>query len=358
MLPAALAVVAIGAVVLALSVASRLRVGRLPRSLVVQYAPMRGADVIGDAVLAGRDQRGPAAGLLDLAVRRQVRLIAEPAKGGGRATVGVELDDRIALSPRDIALLEALFGPGHPGHRVRRFSKDGRTVSRRLRRLVQQTAAELARNGLVAGEHQGGRSVLRLLGQAGVAAALVLSAVSLLSGEWSAAAVAGLALVIAVAVVVVTPRGPGRRFTPSGQARREHLDGLRQYMAVAEADRIRALQSPRSADLLALSEETRAELGTPAGRFRLHERLLPYAVIFGIEREWMSHLRVAYSELDRASLAHLADVTDSTLDLFALADILGDLTQLGFAVGDLTDASGAVLDVVGGVVDAVGNLTP
>ncbi|WP_394554531.1 hypothetical protein ACDF64_07590 [Agromyces sp. MMS24-JH15] len=129
-------------------------------------------------------------------------------------------------------------------------------------------------------------------------------------------------------------------------------------MTVAEADRIRMLQSPTGAELIDAPEDVRAELGTDVGRFKLHERLLPYAVLFGIEKEWLEHLRVSYADLDQSALSALGDAVEVTGDLFLLADALGDLVQLGLAVGDLVDAGGAALEVVGGVFDFVGSLTP
>lgn len=352
----AIPVAAIGAVVLSFAIASRVRAGRLPRSLVVQYTPARGSSVIGDAVLAERDRRAAAAALLDLAVRRRIRLIADTSDGR-RATVGVELLDAAGLSPSELDLLGALFGPGHTHDRVRRFSKDRRAVGRRLRALVDRNVAELKRAGLVEGDTEG-RRALRMLGWLGILATLGASFVSLALADVNALLISIASLGTAIAVLVITPAGLARRFTPAAVPRREHLDGLRQYMTVAEADRVRVLQSPRGAELLAAPDDVRAELGTDVGRFRLHERLLPYAVIFGIEKEWMSHLRLAYAELDDRSLSALGDALETTTDLFALADALGGLVELGFAVGDLVDASGAAFDVVGGVFDAIGSLSP
>jgi hypothetical protein len=352
----ALPVAAIGVVVLASAIASRARAGRLPRSLVVQYTPARDSSVIGDALLADRDRRAASAALLDLAVRRRIRLLADTSRGR-KSTVGVELLDGTALATPELDLLAALFGPGHTHERVRRFSKDRRAVGRRLRALVGRNVADLRRAGLVAGESEG-RRVLRVLGWLGILATIASAAVSLALGDAPALMLSIAALGTAIAVLVVTPVGAARRFAPAATPRREHLDGLRQYMTVAEADRMRALQSPDGAELLDASAEVRAELGTDAGRFRLHERLLPYAVIFGIEKEWMTHLRLAYADLDDRSLAALGDVLDSTADLFALADALGDLAELGFAVGDLMDTSGAAFDVVGGVFEAIGSISP
>lgn len=62
----------------------------------------------------------------------------------------------------------------------------------------------------------------------------------------------------------------------------KYLDGLKRYMKLAEKDRIKFLQSVKGAD-------TSAE-----GIVKLYEKLLPYAVLFGIEESWMKELNKYY----------------------------------------------------------------
>lgn len=339
-------------VVLGCAIVSRVRAGLLPRSLVVEYAPARGATIMGDAVLAEADLRAATAALLDLAVRRKVRLVAEE-HGGKRTAVAVEVLDA-DFAPQELALLEALFGKDHPHGYVRRFSKDRRTVARRLRDLLEWSIVELKDAGVVTGTSSG-RQALRLLAVLGIIVSGGLLLVAMFVGDWPVAGVLAFGVVAAIAALIITPRGLARRFAEAATPWRRHLDGLRQYMLLAEADRIRALQSPRGAELLAAPEGFAGSLGTSAGRFRLHERLLPYAVLFGIEREWVRELRLAYAELDDGALAELGDAIELTAELFVLADAIGSLAELGFAVGELVDGAGDAVEVVGGVFSALGD---
>ncbi|MBR2587073.1 DUF2207 domain-containing protein [Candidatus Saccharibacteria bacterium] len=71
----------------------------------------------------------------------------------------------------------------------------------------------------------------------------------------------------------------------------KYLDGLKEYMQLAEADRLKFLQSVKGADT------------TSNGIVKLYERLLPYAVLFGIEDSWMNELNKYYQ---------MADVSDPT----------------------------------------------
>jgi len=71
----------------------------------------------------------------------------------------------------------------------------------------------------------------------------------------------------------------------------KYLDGLKEYMQLAEAGRLKFLQSVEGADT------------THNGVVKLYERLLPYAILFGIEESWMSELNKYYQ---------MADVSDPT----------------------------------------------
>ncbi|MBO2989914.1 DUF2207 domain-containing protein [Leucobacter tardus] len=68
-----------------------------------------------------------------------------------------------------------------------------------------------------------------------------------------------------------------RVHTRSGAETREYLEGVKMFITVAEAERIRMLQSYAGAE--------RVGDGT-VNVIRLYERLLPYAMLFGLEKEW------------------------------------------------------------------------
>ena len=100
-----------------------------------------------------------------------------------------------------------------------------------------------------------------------------------------------------------------RPLTERGREARDHLEGLRLYIRLAEADRLRVLQSPSgalrvdrpAAAPVAVGTEAAAS-GAPATTalidptvvLKLNERLLPYAVLFGLERQWVRELAELY----------------------------------------------------------------
>ena len=347
-MPIATVLAFLGAVLLACALVARVRGTALPRSLVVEYdavqPPSRSADVVDDAIIVGRERRAVAAGLLQLATTGTVRLVADTGPRG-RVAVGVELIDGVELTSAQIELLETLFGPGHPRERVRRFSKDRRAVGRRVRAYVDRRAAVLARRELLRPHSTRARLTVRVAAVLLLMIAVPAAALTLAAGSWMPGAVCAAAALLLVLALCVIPSGERRAPTADADARRTHLDGLRQYLTLAEADRLRVLQSPSGA-------LSRPGPG-PVETYLLDEKLLPWAVVFGVEREWLAHLKIAYDEMDATSLSALGEVAASTLDLLQIADALGGLVEIGFAVGDLMGVGGDALEIAGGVFDAL-----
>ena len=90
-----------------------------------------------------------------------------------------------------------------------------------------------------------------------------------------------------IGVGVLIMLGARRPLTKEGALAVEHLEGLREYIRLAEADRLQMLQSVSGADRVA----------TDSGQVvKVYEKLLPYAVLFGLEKEWAGELAKYYDE--------------------------------------------------------------
>lgn len=344
--------------------------GVTPR--VVQYAPERGSTVLRDALLLEADRRAASAALIDLAVKRKVTIVA----GGRREPIGVELASNVILTAEEVALLEVLFGPEHTPGRVRRFSSARRALGSRLRTLVFTTEHALARDGLIAERRVTWPGVtLTVFAYLGMLVEVLFLVFTLVAGDWPALILTIVAVAATIATIFVTPAW-WRHFLPPSRPKREHLAGLRQYMELAEADRLRVLQSPSGAMLRATdaasgrvelraadaaagatpasspSDESLPDAATePLARFHLHERLLPYAVLFGLEREWIAQLKLDGAALDRTNLDTVGDLLEVTAEIGDVFDAVGSLSELPAAVGDLTDGAGSVITGVSDIFD-------
>ena len=67
--------------------------------------------------------------------------------------------------------------------------------------------------------------------------------------------------------------------TKKGLEMSRYMDGLKEYIEMAESERMKMLQSVEGAD-------TSAE-----GIVKLYEKLLPYAAVFGLEESWMNEMK-------------------------------------------------------------------
>jgi uncharacterized membrane protein YgcG len=92
-------------------------------------------------------------------------------------------------------------------------------------------------------------------------------------------------------IVVSIAATPNKLITESGAEVRDYLYGIRDYISLAESDRIRVLQAPGTAERIDITDESAV--------IKLYEKLLPYAMIFGIEKEWIAELGRHYSETEQ-----------------------------------------------------------
>ena len=78
-----------------------------------------------------------------------------------------------------------------------------------------------------------------------------------------------------------------------GLALRRYLKGLEMYIKVAEKDRLKMLQSPEGAQKVELKDPN-----DPAQLVKLYERVLPYAILFGQEKEWTKQIGEYYASMN------------------------------------------------------------
>jgi uncharacterized membrane protein YgcG len=94
-------------------------------------------------------------------------------------------------------------------------------------------------------------------------------------------------IIAAIILFIASQAMPAR--TQQGVQLRDYLHGLRQYMQLAEADRLKVLQGPHG--LLT----QKIDVGDTKKLVKLYEKLLPYAMLFGIEKEWAKQFADLYT---------------------------------------------------------------
>lgn len=93
-------------------------------------------------------------------------------------------------------------------------------------------------------------------------------------------------LVLIISVILSSKLSPYFTMTEKGLMYSKYLDGLKLYIKMAEKDRIEFLQSVKGADT------------SHQGIVKLYEKLLPYAVIFKLEKSWLGELSRYYEYKD------------------------------------------------------------
>ncbi|WP_353815583.1 DUF2207 family protein [Agromyces sp. SYSU T00266] len=286
--------------------------------IIAEYEPPERLTLMEAADLVRAPSKGITATLLAEAVDRRVRVIET-----GSRRYSVQLAAPIEGADRDAStVLRALFGPIAPiGSRRDLRSRDA-TLGTTLARLRSSVHSRVEREGLRRKPDRGVRSLLSLLAIGAAVLAAVFGFVALDEGmgggwPWLTILVAGVSVFVTFGIVGVV-----RPLTERGRALKDHLEGLREYIRLAEADRLRVLQSPSGAERApmpapdipppapgALPTGRPAPVGSrpirsdgtpdPEAVLRLNERLLPYSVLFGMEREWSQVLASLYAAQER-----------------------------------------------------------
>lgn len=328
-------------------------------AVIAEYAPLPGSSVLFDAVLADAESRALPAALVDLAIRKKIRLVTpqgsneaqqpapRAAKSGG-PQLSIELVPGAHFTPQEHRVLAVFLGEQSDDRAVRRLATDRGAAGKRGAALLADTIGELAARGLIAARTvRWASNVVRIFGIIGLVLAPLVAIVCATMWGSEATAPAGVAVAIlafcaAIAALIVCPR-PWRRFLPPSLPVRRHLAGMQEYIRLAEADRLRVLQSPQGA----------VRLPASPGFERLHvyEQLLPYAILFGQEKEWAEVLRAEASSIDASAFGEGLEGALLAAEAIALtiqiAIAAGHIAETLGGAGQIVDAGGAVLEGIG-----------
>ncbi|RUR01904.1 DUF2207 family protein [Labedella endophytica] len=251
--------------------------------IVPQFDPPADVSVMQAAHLIARKGQAVPAALVDLAVSGHVRLLDDESSKGVVLQYVRPSDD---AARQDV--LVALFGEDAEVGARKKIDAAAQALAGRLGKRSDAARDSLREAGLTEKPDHRVASFAIYAGLGVVVLALVCVLLGVLgrTGWWGGgvAIVAGL-LALTLAVSLWRYRD---RVTDRGALVRDHLVGLRDYLALAEKDRLRVLQSPQGAE--------RIDTGDPLQVVHLYEELLPYAILWGVEKEWAEVLEVRVRE--------------------------------------------------------------
>ena len=252
-------------------------------TIVVQYLPPKELSILGSSGVLKQSFATSAvsAQILDLAVRGYVKVYEQKEKSILKDKTVYSLE--LIKAPTNVrteekAVIDMLFGDAAVGKKVQ--LKD-------LSSKLYKKSAELGKtiDKQLASEGYFIKPPSQVF-QAYIGWGFVLIAVGF-AGLFIVPYMFGFVLA-GVIVLGMARLMPAR--TQKGVDMRDYLFGLRDYMKLAEADRIKALQSPRGTLTEKIDTADEKQLVV------LYERLLPYAMLFGIEREWVKEFAKLYHD--------------------------------------------------------------
>jgi len=257
--------------------------------IVAEYLPPKDVTLLEASVIVRRPRRAVASQLIDLAVRRAITVIEVDARFSLRSQWRLRLESAAGLADRERQLLAAFFGSGLVPGEEHTLKNSDTTVGSKVSALVAKLGTD-ARS-------RGWRTTIPLRHAAGLPALALVAVITvfvtgiLVSEEGRGGALPGLLIPVAIGLFIVIGvclwRYP---LTAEGSELRDHIRGLEEYIELAEADRMRVLQSPQGALRDPVDVQNRDEA------LRLTERILPWAVLLGHEKEWSELLGRFYDE--------------------------------------------------------------
>ncbi|MWV58665.1 DUF2207 family protein [Rathayibacter sp. VKM Ac-2754] len=260
-------------------------------TVIAEYEPPA-AGIFLSAALRGKTAKAPAAAFIDAAVRGLVRI--EEAEGSKRRPAFVlRVEDPATIRPRrqpvpvaedDQRFLDIAFGESPRPGVVRDLSEKDKAFGKEVSAFLTTVPARATEAGLRRPRTVGGSVLVILAALFGFMAAVVGGAI-LLDGSFGGALPLILLLLSLVAGVVSTVLVSKVPLTAAGAELRDHLAGLELYIRLAEQDRLAMLQSPTGAE--------RRQVGT-IDVVEVTERLLPWAVLLGLESRWAEALALVY----------------------------------------------------------------
>ena len=245
--------------------------------IATEYIPPKDSSVLVSFQIGDGTKADATAQLIDLAVRHYITITQTSEKSVWKQA---EYELEIVRSTDDLRseekeFINTLFGSATIGTKLATKSlKNNYSVASKLRKnatgLTKRIKAEL---DLRHEDKAVSASFKRIGVITSIIGVLLVSPLLLIAG-----------LITLVCGYAIKP------LTDKGLELRRYLAGLKKYIELAEKDRIKQLQSPEGAAKtgVTIKGDSDKKLIT------LYERTLPYAVLFGQEKDWNKQLAVYY----------------------------------------------------------------
>ena len=287
-------------------------------TIIPQYTPPPGANVFQSAEVIGKQSATTTAGILWLAVNHKARVIED-----GKKKYTLELLSTDGLDRDMTKFVRAIFGKKATAGSTQSLSKPRSSAASRIGELTASVAKDARKKGYRAETPTRTLAAIRIVATVGALMGFIFAAVAL--SDSYAEGLMAITLFGSIGASIFAFVLVGRRpLAASGVELRDYLAGLKMYISLAEVDRLRVLQSPDGAERAPLpgghpspqpGGGTSLQPGggpsfEPGGGpsfepdggpelsqvVRLYEKLLPYAALVGLEKQWSKQIGAYYEQ--------------------------------------------------------------
>lgn len=261
--------------------------GRDPKGrgvIIPEYVAPKGLNVMSSSFILNQSLQPKAvsAGIIELAIQGYLLInVTEKKKLIGKSS---EYELEIVKDPAGLAqeqqlILNALFDDGTVvGSKVSIASQKNKLYST-VSKISKHLATTLTTLGYFSSDPTKAKK------------RFTTAAVIMFAFGWAfiAAIPLGVGLLLSAFIVFVfSIIMPAR--TPKGVETYEYIKGLKEYIKMAEADRLKYLQSPQGAERKKIDAKDQKQM------LHLFEDLLPYAILFGLEKDWAKQFEGLYDQ--------------------------------------------------------------
>ncbi|MBP9821168.1 DUF2207 domain-containing protein, partial [Candidatus Saccharibacteria bacterium] len=233
-------------------------------STVPQYTPPKGVSAVESDIIINTkmSNKAIAATIVDLAVRHYCKIYERDDK-----EYELELTkDPGDLLPTEIAVIDMLFGKSKKIGNVTNLSTKSNLYEQSKK--IGKDAYDLTIvNGYLTDTRQIQKSMNTI--------AIIILILSILTFNF-------FGIIAALASIAFAKNMPA--LSNKGAELKTYIEGIKMYMQVAEAERMNIMQSTKTA----IKDSTQL--------VHLYEKLLPYAMLYGIEKSWVKQFADLYKD--------------------------------------------------------------
>lgn len=251
--------------------------------IIPEYVAPKGLNVINSGYILEQKllPKMLSAGIIQIAIAGylQISEIKEKKLIGTKTDYELKIIKNIStLSKEQKDVIVAFFGSMEVGSTTK-ISTQNNKLYTTLTQLKSYLAENLTTNGYFVSNPEKARSKYTVWGILLIVSSFIMFLIVPI----------GLALLLSGIIVLVFSKIMPSR-TDKGVETREYLLGLKEYIKLAEKDRIAYLQSPKGVEKKAVDPKD------PKQVIKLFEDLLPYAMLFGLEKEWAEQFSDLYTQ--------------------------------------------------------------